>query len=148
MQVLSKMLNKGTAEKRFGYHPYCQGLKLTHLSFAEDLLVFTDGKRHSIEGILNIFHQFAELSGLQISMEKTTIFLAGVKDPEKQKLLETFAFGHRELPVRYLGLPLMTKQMTVRDYAPLIEKIRVCIGSWTARLLSFAGRLRLIVRLF
>lgn len=38
----------------------------------------------------------------------------------------------------------MTKQMTVRDYAPLIEKIRARIGSWTARFLSFAGRLQLI----
>lgn len=137
MQVLSKMLNKGAAEKRFGYHPYCQGLKLTHLSFA-------DGKRQSIEGIINIFNHFAEMSGLHISMEKTTIFLAGVQDTEKQELLDTFAFAHGDLPVRYLGLPLLTKQMTVRDYTPLIEKIRARIGSWTARFLSFAGRLQLI----
>ena len=111
MQVLSKMLNKGAAEKRFGYHPYCQGLKLTHLSFA-------DGKRQSIEGIINIFNHFVEMSGLHISVEKTTIFLAGVQDTEKQELLDTFAFAHGDLPVRYLGLPLLTKQMTVRDYAP------------------------------
>ncbi|XP_048627704.1 uncharacterized protein LOC125596654 [Brassica napus] len=131
------MLNKGAAEKRFGYHPYCQGLKLTHLSFA-------DGKRQSIEGIINIFNHFVEMSGLHISVEKTTIFLAGVQDTEKQELLDTFAFAHGDLPVIYLGLPLLTKQMTVRNYAHLIEKIRARIGSWTARFLSFAGRLQLI----
>ncbi|XP_010421785.1 PREDICTED: uncharacterized protein LOC104707187 [Camelina sativa] len=34
--------------------------------------------------------------------------------------------------------------MTSGDYLPLIEKIRMRIASWTARMLSFAGRLQLI----
>ncbi|KAL9293603.1 putative RNA-directed DNA polymerase [Arabidopsis thaliana] len=38
----------------------------------------------------------------------------------------------------------MTKQMTSSDYLPLLEKIRSQIKSWTARTLSFAGRLQLI----
>jgi len=38
----------------------------------------------------------------------------------------------------------MTKKMTTTDYLPLLEKIRTQISSWTARTLSFAGRLQLI----
>lgn len=34
--------------------------------------------------------------------------------------------------------------MTAQDYAPLLEKIRARIRSWTARFLSFAGRMQLI----
>ncbi|AAD39277.1 Hypothetical protein [Arabidopsis thaliana] len=49
-----------------------------------------------------------------------------------------------QLPVRYLGLPLMTKAMTAHDYLPLIEKIRKRISSWTGRFLSYCGRLQLI----
>jgi len=52
MQVLSEMLDKSAMEGKIGYHPQCQKLKLTHLCFADDLLVFTDGKKRSIEGIL------------------------------------------------------------------------------------------------
>ena len=45
MEVLSKLLNKAAEEKKIGYHPYCQEVQLTHLCFADDLLVFSDGKK-------------------------------------------------------------------------------------------------------
>lgn len=41
--VLSKMMNKAVEAQQFGYHHQCRELKLTHLSFADDILVFTDG---------------------------------------------------------------------------------------------------------
>ena len=144
MNVLSNMLNKAARERKIGYHPQCHKLELTHLCFADDLLVFTDGKKSSIEGILQIFENFAEFSGLQISLEKSTIYMAGVKENDKAAILRTFPFESGALPVRYLGLPLLTKKMSTSDYTPLIEKIRARIGKWTARHLSFAGRLQLI----
>jgi len=48
MDVLSKMLDKAAGAHKFGFHPHCQRLKLTHLSFADDLMVLTDGKVRSI----------------------------------------------------------------------------------------------------
>lgn len=50
--------------------------------------------------------------------------------------------GH--LPVRYLGLPLLTKVMGRTDCQPLIEKIKKRISLWTNPFLSIAGRLQLI----
>ena len=49
-----------------------------------------------------------------------------------------------DLPVRYLGLSLMTQAMQKQDYMPLIEKIRGRITSWKSQFLSYAGRLQLI----
>lgn len=43
--VLSRMLNRAAVEGRFGYHPFCHKVKVTHLSFADDILVFPDGKK-------------------------------------------------------------------------------------------------------
>lgn len=144
MEVLSKLLDRAAVQRKFGYHPYCQDIKLTHLSFADDLLIFLDGRRSSVDGILDTFKSFAEASGLHISMEKSTLYLAGFNDIEKREILSHYTFSNGDLPVRYLGLPLLTKQMTVQEYSPLIEKIRSRISSWTARFLSFAERLQLI----
>lgn len=144
MHVLSKMLDRAALNRQIGYHPYCQNLKLTHLCFADDLLVFSDGKKQSIEGILKIFKDFAEVSGLRISLEKSTLFMAGVSVRFQEHIMEQYPFDKGSLPVRYLGLPLLTKRMTVTDYTPLLEKIRARITSWTTRYLSFAGRLQLI----
>lgn len=106
--------------------------------------MFSDGRKRSIEGILAVFQQFARMSGLNISLEKSTLYLAGVRAEDSADILEQFPFEAGSLPVRYLGLPLLTKKMTVQDYSPLISRIKTRISSWTARHLTFSGRLQLI----
>lgn len=124
MNVLSHMIDAAAVRRNIGYHPKCKNISLTHLCFADDLMVFVDGQKRSIEGIINLFHEFADRSGLQISLEKSTIYLAGVPDPERNQILSSFPFATGQLPVRYLGLPLLTKQMTTTDYSPLLESVR------------------------
>lgn len=63
MNVLSKMLDKSAAEHMMGYHTKCKNLSLTHLSFADDILLFSDGNSHSIESILEVFKKFDTISG-------------------------------------------------------------------------------------
>ncbi|KAE8660212.1 Bidirectional sugar transporter SWEET16 [Hibiscus syriacus] len=53
-----------------------------------------------------------------------------------------------KLPVRYLGIPLVTKRLSVRDCSPLIEKVEATLQSWQAKMLSYAGRLLLIQAVF
>lgn len=144
MHVLSRKLDKAAMERKFGYHPSCQGVRLTHLCFSDDVLVFYDGKQWSVEAILETFTQFAAVSGLGISTEKSTIFMAGVQESDRQTILDQLAFASGSLPVWYLGLPMMTKQMKVTDYTPQLEKISARIMSCNARFLSFACSLKLI----
>lgn len=132
MNVLSKLLDKSASIHQFGYHPKCKTIGLTHLSFADDIMVLTDGNTRSVEGIIKVFDEFAKFSGLKISMEKSTIYHAGVTEQVKFDMKNQFPFESGHLPVRYLGLPLLTKC------------IKGKMTSWKARLLSFAGRLALI----
>lgn len=48
------------------------------------------------------------------------------------------------LPIRYLSVPLVIRNLTHRDCTPLIEKITQRIRSWTAKCPSFDERLQLI----
>ena len=142
--VLSKLLNKAASDGRIGYHPHCKELKLSHLSFADDIVVFTDGSPESLRNTLAVFDKFASMSGLRINVAKSTVFAAG-----KGKLVLEAAAGATgltvsALPIKYLGLPLTTKIMTKNDYEPLITKIRNRFISWTSKALSYAGRLQLI----
>lgn len=144
MNVLSLKIDKASKEKKFRFHPRCQSLALTHLCFADDLMVFVEGSKESIEGVLSIFDEFATWSGLSISLEKSTVYMAGISAGERRMILTDSPLAVGELPVRYLGLPLMTKAMAKQDYLPLLEKIRTRICSWTSRFLSYAGRLQLL----
>lgn len=144
MNVLSRKIDTAVKERKFKYHPRCKSLALTHLCFADDLMVFVEGSRESVEGALSVFEEFASWSGLRISLEKSTIYMAGVSDVEKRRILNNFPFEEGALHVRYLGLPLMTKSMRKQDYQLLVEKVRNRISTWTCRFLSYAGRLQLI----
>ena len=101
-------------------------------------MVFAEGTNRSIEGIISVFDNYAKCSGLKISIEKSTLYMAGIAEETKTEIQLSFPFATGQLPVHYLGLPLMTKAMLAQDYLPLIEKVRTRISSWTCRFLSYA----------
>lgn len=144
MNVLSSRMDKAAMDKCFDCHPLCKRLSLMHICFADDLFVFVKGSKKSVQGAISVFDGFAKESGLSISLEKSTIYMAGLSQSVKDQILSDFPFDLGALPVRYLGLPLLTKGMHKNDYLPLIENVRTRIASWTTRPISYAGRLQLI----
>ena len=142
--VLSKMLNKAAAAGEFGYHQQCQDVKLTHLCFADDILVFTNGTANSLLGILGVMRRFASVSGLHINVAKSSIYVTGRNISALLTTADSMGISVGTLPIRYLGMPLTTKTLSSHDYEPLIEKIRGKMLCWSNRFLSFAGRLQLI----
>lgn len=52
-------------------------VNLSHLSFADDIVIFTDGTPESLRGTLQVFEEFASMSGLRINVAKSTVFAAG-----------------------------------------------------------------------
>ncbi|KAG7533326.1 hypothetical protein ISN45_Aa08g009650 [Arabidopsis thaliana x Arabidopsis arenosa] len=142
--VLSGLLSKAAREKGIGIHPKCKALNMSHLSFADDIMVFTDGSPQSLHGTLAVFEEFAHMSGLTINVTKSSLFAASRGKQQLENEAMNVGLAVCELPVRYLGLPLTTKAMTKTDYEPLLEKIRKRLSHWTTRHPSYAGRVQLI----
>lgn len=63
MNVLSIMLNKAAQDLKINYHSKCSSSKLTHLCFADDLLIFIDGSLASVQNVLQILREFELRSG-------------------------------------------------------------------------------------
>ncbi|XP_056862259.1 uncharacterized protein LOC130509951 [Raphanus sativus] len=114
------------------------------LTFAILVCPVHECTKASVEGVLSVFESFTSWSGLSISIEKSTVYMAGVEAEEKGRILMNFPFAEGVLPVRYLGLPLMTQAMRRQDYMSLVEKVRGKISTWTCKFLSYARRLQLI----
>lgn len=144
MDVLSKMLDHGAIDGRFGLHPECEAPLITDLSFADDVLIFFDGAAESLRGILQILEEFRLISGLKINRQKTELLLDGGSTSRCRDLATEMGISHGALPLRYLGVPLSPKKMTRSDFQPLLDKISARFNSWTVRHLSFAGRFQLI----
>ncbi|KAL0806793.1 hypothetical protein Bca101_099285 [Brassica carinata] len=142
--VLSKLLNEAAEAGAFEYHPQCQGVKLTHLNFADDILVFTNGTSESLLGVIGVMNRFTSMSGLRINVAKSSLYASGKNmDPLLGTTL-ALNIGVGTLAICYLGMPLTTKSLISHDYEPLIDKIRGRILHWSNKNLSFARRLQLI----
>ncbi|GKA68670.1 putative RNA-directed DNA polymerase [Tanacetum coccineum] len=145
MEVLNLMIKRNVSmNPQFKYHWQCKDLKLTHLCFADDLMLFCHGDSKSVDVLKKAIDEFGSVSGLFPSFPKSTVFFGNVKDFSKAKILEVMPFVEGKLPVRYLGVPLLSKRLYVNDCLPLIDKVKKRILDWKNKMLSFAGRLQLI----
>ena len=91
-----------------------------------------------------MLEKFYELAGFWLNVSKSELFVVGLSVDQQTELSELIGFRRGVLPVRYLGLPLVTRKLSEKDCVVLIEKIRAKLGQWSKRLLSYAGRLQLI----
>ncbi|GAV91933.1 zf-RVT domain-containing protein [Cephalotus follicularis] len=128
----------------FNFHPKCKGLNLNHLCYADDLLIFAAADLQSIGFIKHGMDRFKEVSGLPAGLEKSSIFFCNTKRRTRDHILSMTQFRQGVLPVKYLGLPLITSRLKKRDCTPIIEKILARVNSWVTKSLSYAGRLQLI----
>ncbi|GKE35217.1 RNA-directed DNA polymerase, eukaryota, reverse transcriptase zinc-binding domain protein [Tanacetum coccineum] len=130
--------------KEYKYHFGCKDLKLSHMCFADDLLVLCKGNKGSLEVIKKSLDGFSQVSGLNPNLGKSTIFFGSIKEREKQYLLEILPFKCGKLPVRYLGVLLLAKRLSVMDCKVLIDKVGERINCWRNKTLSYAGRVQLL----
>ncbi|KAK4383962.1 hypothetical protein Sango_3104000 [Sesamum angolense] len=84
------------------------------------------------------------LSGLHTNPQKSQLIISKAASGLRDSLLATLGFQEGHLPVRYLGLPLISARLSVADCQPLLQKIDSRIKGWEGVQLSFAGRVQLV----
>lgn len=124
MDILSKKLDNAVQERVFRPHPKCRFPQITHLCFADDMLIFFDGSEDSVAAIIQVFKLFLFRIGLGLNMSKTCLFLDGNNIVEAKAMAERFGLSHGPFPVRYLGVPLIPHKLRPQDYQPLIDRVR------------------------
>nr|GEU89886.1 histidine kinase 3 [Tanacetum cinerariifolium] len=134
MEVFSLIMEKNIEDtNEFGYHFGCKELKLSHMCFADDLLVLCRGNKGSIEVVKKSLEEFCHVSGLVPNLGKSLIFFGSINDRDKTELLQVLHFKFGGLPVRYLRVPLLAKKLGVSDCQTLIDKEKQeLLGKWFA----------------
>ncbi|GJV10401.1 RNA-directed DNA polymerase, eukaryota, reverse transcriptase zinc-binding domain protein [Tanacetum coccineum] len=112
MEVFTLLMAKNVQHNpKFKFHTRCKELRLTHLCFADDLLVVCNGDVESVKVIKTTMMEFSGISGLIPNMEKINVFFGNVKNEERNKILIVLPFAVGKLSVKYLGVPLITKRL-------------------------------------
>lgn len=75
---------------------------MTHLIFADGLMLFSKGVIHSIILLVRTLKAFAQDSGLNAIPEKTTIYYGNVEEDMHQRMLQITRYKKGLFPFRYL----------------------------------------------
>ncbi|XP_074305759.1 uncharacterized protein LOC141640982 [Silene latifolia] len=144
MEYLTRLIKYATDRWPFQYHPLCKSLKLTHLMFADDLLLFCKGNAQSIILLMKAFSSFSSASGLTMNSSKSEIFFNGMNEDLKEGIKSVTGFKEGDMPFGYLGVPIQTGRLSKKDYSALTEKMVSKIRGLGAKNLSYSGRVVLI----
>ncbi|XP_074305792.1 putative mitochondrial protein AtMg01250 [Silene latifolia] len=120
MEYLSRLIKFANDRWPFQYHPLCKNLKLTHLMFADDLLLFCKGKSQSIWLLMRAFSSFSKASGLAMNNAKSEIFFNGVAEDIKEGIKMVTGFKEGTMPFRYLGVPIKAGRLTKSECKVLL----------------------------
>lgn len=145
MEGLYAILQKKIFEGQFNYHPKCSALSISYLAFADDLFLMAGADCHSVAILKEALDDFYYSSGLKPNLLKSQIFFSGVNPAVKTDILSIPPIPEGSLPVKYLGVPLISTRLKYDDCVQLKERTQQRIASWSNSLLSFGGRGRALL---
>nr|GEW36900.1 putative reverse transcriptase domain, reverse transcriptase zinc-binding domain protein [Tanacetum cinerariifolium] len=140
MEFLTLMLKrKVTQDGMFQFHPTCERQEIIKVCFADDFFLFADANADSVQVICDALEDFKNCSGLVPSLSKSTIFFSNILSAVKNCILDIMPFEEGVLPVKYLGVPLISFGLFYEDFKILVERVKIKIEDWKNKSLSFAG---------
>lgn len=114
MEYLTRLYKQAASQKGFKFHPHCKDLKMTHLMFADDLIVFSKADPTTIRFLMEAFHHFSACTGLKANEAKSQVVFGGVRN-NLQECLDIINCPLGTLPFKYLGMPITTSKLSKQN---------------------------------
>ena len=130
MEVLSCILKK-TEEGGFiqGFHVgpvNSTGIRVSHLLFADDTILFCDASRKQILSIGLVLTCFQAFTGLEVNVRKSEIVPIG-EVRNIQSLANILQCRVGSLPMIYLDMPLDTLYKIASIWNPILERLEAAL---------------------
>ena len=144
MEYFSRMMIMVSSHPQFSFHANCKGLKLNHLIFATDVLIFCKAHPPTLKIIMQSWNEFHSCSGLRAYHTKSQLVFGGCLVALQSACTLITNFQEGDLPMRYLSIPIVARRLSKLECRTLAEKIMGKVKIWSIRSLSFAGWAQLI----
>lgn len=128
-------------------NPYKVGrneLSITHLFYADDVLLFTNGTEQSLRNLRFLLQEHENSSGQLISQAKSAFYLHDKYQRRSSVIARVMGLRRQPFPFIYLGVPIFYGRVKNIYFEPLVDKVRRTLEGWKAKLLLFGGRITLI----
>lgn len=115
MESLSRILKVMAMKKDFEYHWKCKQNKITHICFADNLIIFCKVEEKFIKLIKDSLLLFENWFGLKANNSKSNIYFFRVNQQEKCILKGIMGFEEGVILFRYLGVLMVLTKLSKKD---------------------------------
>ncbi|GKC28992.1 RNA-directed DNA polymerase, eukaryota, reverse transcriptase zinc-binding domain protein [Tanacetum coccineum] len=119
-------------------------IRLSHLFYADDVIILSEWNQCDMDNIIRILNVFYLASGLKINISKSNLYGVGVSSDDIESMAAGTGCSASNLPFSYLGLPIGSNMNRIANWNSLIERFKIRLSGWKANMLSSGGRLTLI----
>jgi hypothetical protein len=111
---------------------------ISHLFFADDLLLFTQANDQHCDMIKDIMNEFSDISGLKIHFQKSSMYVS----PNLERGRANGLRWRSGIPItqdlgKYLGVPLFHERVNKRNFNSIIEKMQKRLTGFQANTLFY-----------
>ncbi|KAK4706326.1 hypothetical protein R3W88_034116 [Solanum pinnatisectum] len=122
-----------------------RGPQINHLGFADDIIIFTSGRRQSLKLIMHTLATYERVSGQLINKTKSHFFLhSNAFRTTCDRIRKYTGFQQKETPISYLGCPLFFGRPKNIYFSNIINKVVNKITGWQSKMLSYGGKATLV----
>ncbi|KAE8729704.1 Cysteine synthase D1 isoform 1 [Hibiscus syriacus] len=104
--------------------------KLSHLQFADDLIIFSKASIRDLKNIRRVLLIYELLVGLKINLVKSIIFGINVEEEVLAGWSNEIGCSVGNFPAEYLGLPLGSKRNSVAMWEPIVQRFHNKLSGW------------------
>ncbi|KAI0511688.1 hypothetical protein KFK09_012320 [Dendrobium nobile] len=147
--IAAEFLSRGI-KNLFSCHPKLYyktigGVAITHLSFADDFILFSNGSMKMLKFLFNFLNIFQQASGLTFNYTKCAFIPAKTISATRiGNISRRFGIHATVLPIKYLGVPLYKGKKRSHLFDNIFMNIQNKLSSWAYNFLSYGGRMVLI----
>lgn len=142
MEAFSCILyNAESQRKIYGIKATRSSPSISHLCFADDILLFLKARPAELRYLQSLLDQFSNASGQVVNLQKSAIFfnkkLSRSVCIQYAQILQMKSIGLGE---KYLGLPLLMSRSRTQNCSFLRDKMQSKLQGWEGKMLTQAAR--------
>ncbi|XP_026452010.1 uncharacterized protein LOC113352401 [Papaver somniferum] len=142
--VLSRKIHQLVMEGKIQPMVVRNGIHPTHIMFADDIFLFCNGRKKSIENLKSLLMEYQAASGQVFNATKSKCFVDGTSDTRKRQIADYFQIDLSFFPDKYLGVFLAQGKMKSIHIWYLVDYMHLRLASWSGKILNFQARLTLV----
>ncbi|XP_026379639.1 uncharacterized protein LOC113274477 [Papaver somniferum] len=138
--------------RQFGFDENFCGVKaaknapgITHLIFADDILIFTKADMHNIHGIMDVLEYFGSVSGQMLNLDKSSVYFSHNINPSTREILA------RELKMtemtdtdKYLDVTLLIGRNKTKAFRLIVQSFGTRLKTWKGKTMNHSARTTMV----